>query len=78
MMLAGSRVRFTSSLTAILPLGGGLELGARYDLFIAGSNVDSRIVETPCLAPEYSCHQLDYGSQSFHKHVVSISLSYVR
>jgi len=71
-------LRFTGSLTAALPLGGGLELGARYDLFIVGSNVDSRIVELPCVAPDYSCHQLDYGSQSFHKHVLSISLSYTR
>jgi hypothetical protein len=71
-------LRFTASVTAALPLGGGLELGARYDLAIAGSNVDSRIIESPCLPPDYACHQLDYGSQSFHKHVLSVSLSYVR
>jgi len=71
-------LRFTASFTAALPLGGGLELGARYDLSIAGSNVDSRLMEPSCLPPDYACHQLDYGSQSFHKHVLSVSLSYVR
>jgi len=46
---------------------------------IAGSNVDSRIVDqTPCLPPDFACHQLDYGRQNFHKHVLSISLTYTR
>src|SRR5439155_9703510 len=71
-------LRFTASLTATLPLGAGLELGARYDLSVAGSNVDSRIIDFPCSPPDFSCHQLDYGSQSFRKHVFSLSLSYVR
>jgi hypothetical protein len=70
--------RFTASLTATLPLGGGLELGGRYDLSTAASNIDRRIADDPCLPPDYVCHQLDYGSQSFRKHVVSVSLSYVR
>ncbi|HZN91583.1 MAG TPA: tetratricopeptide repeat protein, partial [Myxococcales bacterium] len=71
-------LRITSSLTAAFPLAGGFELGVRYDSSTAFSNVDSQIVEPACEAPDYSCHQLDYGSQSFQKQVLSISISYTR
>ncbi|HVE86896.1 MAG TPA: tetratricopeptide repeat protein [Myxococcales bacterium] len=71
-------LRFTASLAVWYPLGKGLELGGRYDLSLSSSNVNREAPGGACAAPDYSCHELDYGRQSFSKHVLSVSFSYTR
>jgi hypothetical protein len=53
-----------------------LKLSLRYDLMVNGSNVDTRLPDTPgaCAAPDFVCHHYDYTNGNYQKHVLMLEL----